>query len=145
MASAPLDVGTSVHFTLTIDNQAMGQFNTCSGLGVQVETETFREGGNNAYAYVLPTRLSFTNVQLTRALVPESAEITNWINTITTGIQPSTVEICALRSDKTLIIRWTLYNALPTRWTAPQFDPRQGDVAYETVEIAYSYFTASGE
>ena len=140
-----LDAGTSVHFRLTVDNADMGLFSTCSGLGIEVETETFKEGGNNAYAHILPTRLNFSNVQPTRALVPQSAEITNWINTITTGIQRPTVEICALRPDQSLIVRWTLYNALPTRWTAPQFDPSRGEAAFELVEIAYSYFTAAGE
>lgn len=143
--TANLDVGTSVHFSLTIDNKSMGDFNTCSGLGIEVVTQTYNEGGNNGYVHTLPTRLNYPNVQLTRPLVPESADVTNWINTIMTGIQRPTMEICALRADKSLIVRWSLSNALPTKWTSPPFDPGKGEVALEQIEIAYSGFTASAE
>lgn len=140
-----LDAGTSVFFGLTIDGQDMGLFNTCSGLGIEVETETYNEGGNNSYVHILPTRLKYPTLQLTRPLTPDSAKLTTWINSIITGIQRPTIELAARRADQSLVVRWSLYDAMPTGWTAPEFDPSRGEVATEVVQIAYNGFVASAE
>jgi phage tail-like protein len=145
MTLSPLDPGSSVFFRLTIDGQDMGLFNQCDGLGVEVETETYSEGGNNGYDHHLPTRLKYPTLRLTRPLTPDSAKLTAWINTIVTGIQRPTIEIAALRANGTLVTRWSLYDALPTHWTGPLLDPSRNEVATETLELAYHGFTSAGE
>jgi phage tail-like protein len=143
-ASSNLDPGSSVFFRLTIDGQDMGLFNGCEGLAMQVEVETYNEGGNNGYATQLPTRLSYSSLKLTRPLTPDSATLTNWISSIVTGIQRPTIEIAALRANGTMVTQWSLLEALPSGWTGPTLDPSSNAVATETLEIVYHGFISTG-
>jgi phage tail-like protein len=143
-ATSNLDPGSSLFFKLTIDGQDMGLFNGCEGLAMQVEVETYNEGGNNSYATHLPSRLTYSALRLTRPLTPDSATLTNWISSIVTGIQRPTVEIAALRADGTMVTQWSLLEALPSSWTGPVLDPASTEVATESLEIVYHGFISTG-
>jgi phage tail-like protein len=139
-----LDPGSSLFFRLTIDGQDMGIFNGCTGLGMQVEVEAYSEGGNNGYATQLPSRLTYSPLQLTRPLTPDSANLTTWISSIVTGIERPTIEVAALRADGTMVTQWSLLEALPSSWTGPTLDPSSTEVATETLEIVYHGFISTG-
>jgi len=47
----------------------------------------------------------------------------------------ATIVISDQRSQ--VIARYTLTNAWPTKWSAPDFDATSNDVAIETIEIAH--------
>jgi phage tail-like protein len=143
-ATSSLDPGSSVFFRLTIDGQDMGLFNGCEGLGMQVEVESYNEGGNNGYATKLPSRLTYSPLRLTRPLTPDSATLTNWINSIITGIERPTIEVAALRADGSLVTQWSLLEALPSSWTGPTLDPSSTNVATEVLEIVYHGFVSTG-
>jgi phage tail-like protein len=140
----PLDPGSSLYFRLTIDGQDMGIFNGCEGLAVEVEVEEYAEGGNNGYVTRLPGRLKHSTLRLSRALTPDSAKLTAWISSVTTGIQRPTVEIAALRADGSQVTQWGLLDALPSRWTGPTLDPSSTAVATETLEIVFHGFIDAG-
>jgi phage tail-like protein len=142
--SSTLDPGSSLYFRLTIDGQDMGLFNGCEGLAVQVETEAYSEGGNNSYVTQLPTRLKHSTLKLTRPLTPDSAKLTAWISSITTGIQRPTVQIAALRADGSQVAQWGLLEALPSSWAGPTLDPASATVATETLEIVFHGFIDTG-
>lgn len=140
----PLDPGSSLYFRLSIDGQDMGVFNGCQGLAVEVETESYSEGGNNSYVTQLPSRLKHSTLTLTRPLTPDSAKLTQWISTITTGIQRPTVQIAALRADGSMVAQWGLLDALPTSWQGPTLDPSSNSVATEQLQIVFHGFTDTG-
>ena len=48
----------SVFFAVKIDDNDLGTFNSCEGLGCEVVIEQREEGGNNAFVWQLPTRLN---------------------------------------------------------------------------------------
>jgi phage tail-like protein len=139
-----LDPGSSIYFQLTIDGQDMGLFNGCEGLAVEVEIEDYAEGGNNGYVTRLPSRLKHSTLKLTRPLTPDSAKLTAWISSITTGVQRPTVQIAALRADGSQVAQWGLLEALPSSWTGPNLDPSSVTVATETVEIVFHGFIDAG-
>ena len=143
-ATSNLDPGSSVFFRLTIDGQDMGIFNGCEGLAMQVEVETYNEGGNNGYATQLPSRVTYPSLRLTRPLTPDSATLTTWINSVITGIQRPTIEVAALRADGSMVTQWSLLEALPAGWTGPMLDPASTNVATETLEIVYHGFVSTG-
>jgi len=143
-ANPGLDPGSSLYFRLTIDGMDMGIFNGCEGLAVEVEVEAYSEGGNNSYVTQLPSRLKHSTLRLTRPLTPDSAKLTQWISTITTGIQRPTVLIAALRADGSQVTQWSLLDALPTSWRGPTLDPTLNSVATETLELVFHGFTDAG-
>jgi phage tail-like protein len=142
--STGLDPGSSLYFRLTIDGQDMGVFNGCEGLAVEVDVEEYSEGGNNGYVTRLPTRLKHSTLRLTRPLTPDSAQLTAWISSITTGVQRPTVQIAALRADGSQVAQWGLLEALPASWAGPSLDPGSATVATETLEIVFHGFIDTG-
>lgn len=80
-----LDPGSTIFFTLTIDGESLGYFNGCEGLSSQVEIEQRQEGGNNGFVWQLPSRVTFSNIRLTRPLTPDTAKVAAWISSVTTG------------------------------------------------------------
>ncbi|GAB2870016.1 phage tail protein [Streptomyces mayteni] len=136
-----LDPGTSLFFNLSIDGESLGRFNECEGLSSQVEIEQRQEGGNNGFVWQLPTRVSFSNIRLTRPLTPETAKVAKWISSIQTGITRPTAQIRALRADGSEVARWGLIDVLPVSWQGPAFNPASPAVATEVLEIAHHGFT----
>lgn len=66
----------SVHFGFAGGDEDIG-FQSVSGLGVEVTTETVVEGGENRFEHALPVRTAYTDLVLKRALVENSA-LTDW-------------------------------------------------------------------
>jgi len=56
------------------------RFQSVTGLDVQMETEVIKEGGENKFEHVVPTRRKYSDLVLKRGLVAPSgaSEVTNW-------------------------------------------------------------------
>ena len=54
-------------------------FQSVSGLQVQVQTETIKEGGENRFEHVIPVRTKYNDLVLKRGLVFEDSEVLTWI------------------------------------------------------------------
>ncbi|MFJ2112276.1 MULTISPECIES: phage tail protein [unclassified Streptomyces] len=139
-----LDPGSTIFFNLTIDGESLGDFNGCEGLSSQVEIEQRREGGNNGFVWQLPTRVSFSNITLTRPLTPDTAKVAAWISSVTTGVTRPTAQIAALRADGSVVARWGLIDVLPVSWRGPTLNPSSPAVATEVLEITHHGFTDAG-
>ncbi|MEV0090298.1 phage tail protein [Streptomyces sp. NPDC050738] len=139
-----LDPGTTVFFKLTIDGQDLGLFNGCDGLASEVEIHEHQEGGNNGFVWQLPTRVSFSNIRLTRPLTPDTTKVAAWISSLATGITRPTAQIAALRADGSVVAQWGLIEVLPVRWQGPTLDPSNPAVATEVLEITHHGFTDAG-
>ncbi|MDI5961166.1 phage tail protein [Streptomyces sp. SL13] len=129
---------TSVFFTLTIGGNDLGEFTTCSGLGAQVEVESYAEGGNNGFSWQLPGRITWSHITLTRAVTADTAKIARWLDEIVHRVEPKDGEIAALRPDLSRIVSWQVLGIVPVRWQGPSFDPAGSQAAVETLEIAHA-------
>ncbi|MFI5798566.1 phage tail protein [Streptomyces sp. NPDC051677] len=136
-----LDPGSTIFFTLTIDGESLGYFNGCEGLSSQVEIEHRQEGGNNGFVWALPSRVTFSNIRLTRPLTPDTAKVAKWISSVTTGVTRPTAQIAALRADGSEVARWGLIDVLPVSWQGPSLSPDSPAVATEVLEITHHGFT----
>ena len=66
----------TVQFMVSIDDNELGSFNSCEGLGVEVVLEQREEGGNNSFVWQLPTRIKYSNIKLTRPLCKDTLKVT---------------------------------------------------------------------
>lgn len=128
---------SSVFFQLTIAGNELGHFHSCTGLGAQLEVEEFAEGGNNSFSWQLPTRLTWTNITLTRPVTKDTLKISRWLTRTIRRNTPKDGEIVALRPDLTPIARWQVQGIVPVSWQGPSFDPANSEAAVETLEIAH--------
>jgi phage tail-like protein len=134
---------SSVFFQLSIAGNDLGAFHTCEGLGAQMEVEQFTEGGNNGFTWQLPSRISWSNITMTRPVTGESAKILEWFNETIQEVDREDGEIVALAPDLTPIVRWQVLGIVPIRWQGPSFDPSQSQVATETLEFAHEGLQAA--
>jgi phage tail-like protein len=137
------DPALSVCFAVKIDDDDLGTFNSCEGLGCEVVIEQREEGGNNAFIWQLPSRLKYTNVKFTRPLGADTAKVARWFASMTAGVKRRTATIQVMSGDGTVVATWELDGVIPVRWTGPILNLDSPKVAMETVEIAHHGFRNS--
>jgi len=139
MAEKP-DPALSVCFSVKIDDEELGSFNSCDGLGCEVVIEQREEGGNNGFVWQLPTRIKYGTVKLTRPVGKDSAKLTAWLASFATGVTRQTATISARGSNDEVVASWSLDGVIPVRWSGPQLSLDSPKVAIETVELAHHGF-----
>jgi phage tail-like protein len=135
--------GSTTFFQLTIAGNSLGNFHTCTGLGAQVEVEQFAEGGANGFVWQLPSRISWSNITLTRPVTADTTKVADWLSRIIRQVDRQDGEIVALRPDLAPITRWQVLGIVPVNWQGPSFDPGNSQPAVETLEIAHQGLMAS--
>ena len=138
--AADVDPAVSVCFSVKIDNDDLGYFISCEGLGVEVVLEQREEGGMNSQVWQLPTRLKYTNVKLSRPLGPDTTKIIEWFASMTTGVKRRTATIVARNAMNEEVASWNLSGVVPVRWTGPSLNVESPKIATETIEIAHHGF-----
>ncbi|WP_127792222.1 phage tail protein [Agromyces sp. LHK192] len=140
-----LKTAVSVRYEVKLDEQKLGEFTGCEGLGVEVVLESREEGGNNLYVWQFPTRLKYPNIKLSRPVYEGSSEmVINWILSTTGGMKRSTGSIVAKTSKGAVVASWAINDVIPVRWTGPGFSSDQPKVLTETLEIAHHGFISTG-
>jgi phage tail-like protein len=135
------DVFVGVAFVVTLDEERIGAFSSCEGLGLEVVMEQREEGGNNGMVWQLPTRMKYSNIKLSRPIGPDSEKLTKWIVKALNGLNPTTGAITAMDAEGNPVVTWKLQDVVPVRWTGPSLNLDSPKVFTETLEIAHHGFT----
>jgi phage tail-like protein len=134
------DPATTVCFLVSIDDQELGAFTSCEGLGAEVVLEQREEGGNNTHVWQLPTRLKYPNIKLGRPITGDTEKVARWFMSMSGGVTRKTGQIAAMTAEGTVVARWGLADVIPVRWSGPSLNPDSPKIATETVEIAHHGF-----
>lgn len=141
MVATPEDVSVSLYFTVTLDSVDLGAWATCSGLGMEIQTEGREEGALGLFMHQLPGRLRYTNLTLSRPVSKLTNATMAWLSQFAMVPLPTTAQVEALDpSARHAVMTWSLYGVVPVRWTGPSFDAQSPQVATETLELAYQGF-----
>lgn len=130
----------TVCFAVQIDDDTLGSFNSCEGLGVEVVLEQREEGGNNGFVWQLPTRIKYSNVKLSRPICNDTSVVMRWLSSMTTGVTVRTAHIAAMSAENQVVATWDLLGVIPVRWTGPSLNLDSPKVAIETLELAHHGF-----
>ncbi|GMQ48614.1 phage tail protein [Vibrio sp. 10N] len=131
------------YFSVVIDsNDDDSAFQEVSGIETQVETEEYREGGNNL-TYHLPKAIKSSNLTLKRGIADSSSALIQWCQEIldaqlSSAITTKTVSVRLLDETGSPCRVWELYNAYPVKWRVEGFNSTKNEVAIEEIEICYS-------
>lgn len=141
-----VDTAVSVTFWVQLDDQALGMFTSCEGLGVEVVMETREEGGFNTAVWQLPTRLKYPNIKLSRPLGKDTEKVAEWFAEMTKGYKrrTATIKATAAGDPSQVVAQWHLNDVVPVRWTGPSISSDQLKILTETVEIAHHGFLPAG-
>lgn len=132
------DPAPSFKFCLEIEGIIVGQFKECSGLSVEREVKTYREGGVNDHVHFLPGSTTFSRITLKRGIT-DSHDLWNWYQH---GLHDGKVKrvnmsILLLNTQGETVKHWDVQKAYPVKWVGPNLDSSTGQVAIETLELVH--------
>src|SRR4051794_39020837 len=132
------DSATAGLFLVEVDGEEIGQFREISGLQIDVEVESYTEGGENGFIHKLPGRMSWPNLVLKRG-VTEQDVLLKWLqDAVGDGMaqrkgkaKRTTAAIVLLSTDGVRLRSWNVVDALPVRWAGPTLASGAADPADE--------------
>ncbi len=134
------DPGLSVYFSVEVDGADLGDWTTCSGLGIHIETQSRGDTAMSFVMHHLPGHVSFSNLVLGRPISPHTEKVVNWITSFAMMPMPTLAQVKALDPAGGLIVAWNLFGVIPVKWTGPSFDATSLRIAEEQLELAYKGF-----
>lgn len=129
---------TTNRFYVEMESSITASFSECSGFGVNIQKETYFEGGVNHEQRIFLGHAEFTEMTLKRGMTDD---LTFW-DWVTSTISAPTnkrrnVNILLFNQPGETIQSWTLIGAIPTSWKAPGFQADGNSVAIEELTLAY--------
>ena len=117
------------------------QFQSVSGLNVELETEQIAEGGENRFKHKLPVSTRYPNLVLKRGIKVDSA-LTKWCREALEDfdIKPTNITISLLNENHEPLMTWNVVHAYPLKWSVSEFNAEKSQLAIESIELAYNYF-----
>lgn len=124
-----------------IGNDNDCRFQSVSGLTVEYDTESFKEGGENRFEHKLPVRSKYNDVSLKRGLLINS-EVIKWCTNAFENreFNPVTVNITLLNENHEPLKTWEVIDAWPKKWSVSDFNAQENSIVVETLDLAYKYF-----
>lgn len=120
------------------------KFQSVTGLDVQLEKETIKEGGENRFEHNVVVRSKYTALTLKRGmLTPKDSGLTAWFqdafqNLVVVPIAKVNVELLTENHD--VLMQWELSHVWPLSWKVAELNAERGEVLIETLELNYNYF-----
>lgn len=146
----PVGFYFKVEFSGIQANKNDHQFQSVSGLSIDLETEEIAEGGENRFKHKIPVRTKFPNLVLKRGMLLDSGVI-EWCKDalLNYHFKPIDLTISLLVKDVGSLISgngkpiktWNITHAYPVKWTVTDFNSEENKLVIETLELSYNYFT----
>ena len=126
-------------FRVEIDGIQVSGFNEVTGLSVETDVQKFREGGFNLHERQLagPSKYS-SNLVLKKGLA-SAEDLWSWYRDVMQArITRRQVAIVLMKAGgKDEKRRWVFQQACPVKWTGPQFNAGQAEIAFESIELIH--------
>lgn len=141
--SYPYNLPVSFHFKVDFgagyDHDVM--FQEVGGLTAEIGVEEVAVGGENLFAYRLPTRIKYSNLILKRGMMLDSKLISWFKNAVEQfRFSPTDISVYLLNEQHTPISSWEFIQAYPVKWVISDFNATGNTLVIETIELAYQYF-----
>jgi phage tail-like protein len=137
----PVGFHFSVVFELAIQTPQDFRFQEVQGLSVTVETEEYKEGGENRFTHKLPKRTKYNEITLKRGMFIGSGIVLWCRNAIENfDFQPTNVIITLLNEMHLPVAGWYVVNAYPTQWSVSDFNAEENKLVIESLKLNYNYF-----
>ena len=148
-----IDQHVNFHFAVVFHGMGLGEddvdarFQSVTGLDVQYETETFKEGGENRFEHIVPNRRKYSDLVLKRGIISlqEKSKASIWFKNafFNSKVVPIDLDIWLLDDHHNCLIRWKVIHAWPKNWKIGELNADKGEVLIETLEMNYNFFELS--
>lgn len=133
------------YYRVTIgDNDAIA-FSEVSGLSIEYETITYKDGlsykEGNKY---MPGLIAPINLTLQKGIVKADSFLFDWFDTIRLNtVEKRDVRIDLLNENDEPTVSWLVRDAFPKKLNAPSFNASSNEVAIESLELMATTLTVS--
>lgn len=118
------------------------RFQSVSGLSVEYDYESFKEGGENRFEHKLPVRTKFGDLVLKRGMLTDSEVIAWFLDAFRDrSFSPTTVDVILMNEKSEPLRSWNVAHAIPKKWQISDFNANESAVVIETMELTYRYFS----
>ena len=126
---------------INIGNDNDVRFQSVSGLSMELEVESIKEGGQNLFEHKIPGRSKFSDLTLKRGILLDS-DLIDCFNKALYDIEfkPANMNISLLNNSHEPIITWQIFKAWPKNWTVSDLNASENSIMVETLEISYNYY-----
>ena len=123
-------------------------FQEVSGISKDMSLEEVSSGGENRFKHRLPTISTSQNLILKRALIPDGSDLVDWCSScmdegLANPIETHDVSVSLLDQRGIVSVMWTFHNAYPVKYSISDLKSTENELAFETIELAYTYFEIS--
>ncbi len=117
------------------------RFQSVSGLAIEYDTESFKEGGENRFEHKLPLRTKCADLSLKRGMLTDS-KVIEWCMKafVNREFKPAQVNIILLNEKHEPLKRWEVIDAWPKKWSISDLNAQENSVVIETLDLVYKYF-----
>ena len=113
-----------------------------SGLSVEYDYETIKEGGENRFEHKLPVRTRYGDMVLKRGMLTDSGVITWFLAAFRDRqFEPADMNIVLMNEAGEPLRTWKIAGAIPKKWLVSDLNSGENAVVIETLELTYRYFT----
>lgn len=129
---------TTNRFYVEIGGSIAASFSECSGLDVQIEKETYFEGGVNNQQRIFLKQTKFGDVTLKRGIT-DDVTFWQWLRKMLSPAKKErrNITILVFNQAGETMQAWTLIGAVPVGWKTPSLQANSSTVAIEELTLAY--------
>lgn len=125
-------------FKIEMGESLGGGFSEVSGFDLSIDVVKYHEDGQPMTPTRQPGLIKYSNITLKAGIVNQG--LYTWIIQCVGGsIERKTIVLNAYGEEDadTVIASWSIENAWPVKYTAPDFNVTGNDVAVESLELAH--------
>jgi len=118
-------------------------FQAISGLDGEMDTETWKEGGENHFEHTFPGRRKFSSpLTLKRGvLAPGKSGLTDWCNDAFVHLKLKPLRLVSvelLDENHQVLLKWDLEHVWPRSWKIAELNAERSEVLIETLELNFN-------
>jgi phage tail-like protein len=137
----PLGFYYKVEFGISKDKNDV-RFQSVSGLSVEYDYESFKEGGENRFEHKLPVRTKYADLVLKRGMLTDSKVLSWFLEAFRDRkFEPADVNVILMNEKGEPLRTWKVAHAIPKKWLVSDLNANESAVVIETLELTYRYFT----
>ncbi|QLQ30515.1 MAG: phage tail protein [Candidatus Thiothrix singaporensis] len=130
-----------VEFSISKDRNDV-RFQSVSGLSVEYDYDSFKEGGENRFEHKLPVRTKYADMVLKRGMLTESSVINWFLDAFRDRrFTPADLNVILMNEQGEPLRVWKVAHAIPKKWQVSDLNANDNAIVVETLELSYRYFT----
>ncbi len=131
------DPYTAYNFWVEVDGLVVAGFSEVAGLRLEVDVQTYGEGGLNSFTRQFPGRVKQNTITFRHGMADTDA-VWLWCYRVAQGvILRQNISIYLLDQAGEPAIWWNVMDAFPVKWEGPNLKAATSEVAMESLTLAH--------